>query len=164
VQSGVKTVGMKINNAEKQVQKGIGKGIDLGQTVLRKTEKGIEQASGKIGAVKQGFLQGAKVLDALQATGLSAVPGLGVGLGAVSTALRGSAAGLKKLQDVGADARLATGKAKNQLSTVGGKASAKVSSVAEKVGAQVEKVGERAKMIEANAQEDIRGVRSAFQE
>jgi hypothetical protein len=164
VQGGVKTLGNKIQATEKLAQKGIAKGIDLGQTALRKTEKGIEQASGKIGAVKQGFLQGARVLDALQSTGLGSVPGLGMGIGAVSTALRGSAAGLKKLQDVGADARLATGKAKNQLSTVGGKASAKVSNVAERVGAKVEKVGERAKMIEANAQDDIRNVRSAFRE
>jgi len=163
VQGGVNTLGNKIQGAEKQVQRGISKGIDLGQTALRKTEKGIVMASGKLGAVKQGFLKGAQVLDALQATGLSAVPGLGLGLGAVSTALRGGAAGLKKLQDVGSDARLATGKAKNQLSTVGGKASSRVSTVAGKVGAKVEKVGERAKMLEAQAQDDIRGVRSAFQ-
>lgn len=163
VQSGVATVGKKINMAERQVQRGISKGVDLGQTVLRKTEKGIEQASGKIGAVKQGLLRGANVIDALQSTGLSSIPGLGMGLGAVSTALRGGAGGLRKLQDVGSDARLATGKAKNQLSTVGEKASARVSTVAGKAGARVEKFGERAKALEEKSQEDIRGVRSAFQ-
>ena len=164
VQGGVKTIGKKIHTAERMAQRGISKGIDLGQTALRKTEHGITMASGKLGAVKQGFLKGAQVLDALQATGLSAVPGLGLGLGAVSTALRGGAAGLKKLQDVGSDARLATGKAKNQLSTVGAKASSRVSSVAGRVGAKVEKVGERAKMLEEQAQADVRGVQSAFQE
>lgn len=165
IQSGVKTVGKKINTAERQIQKGLAKGVDLGQTVLRKTENTIDKASGKIGSIKQGLLRGANVIDALQSTGLtSMIPGLGAGLGAVSAGLRGGAVGLKQLQNVGSDARMATGKAKNQLSSVGEKASARVSSVAGKAGARVERVGERAKALEAQAQDDIRGVQSAFRD
>ena len=73
------------------------------------------------------------------------------------------ASGLKQLQNVGADARMATGKAKNQLSTVGQNVSGKVSQVSGRAQAQVEKVGERAKALEAQAQQDLGNVRSAFQ-
>jgi BMFP domain-containing protein YqiC len=163
-QSATSFIGNKIQNTEKQVQKGISKGIDAGQTVLRKTEKGIEAASGKLGAVKQGLMTGARVLDSLQTSGIAtSVPGLSLGLGAVSTALKGGAKGFQKLQDVGADARLATGKAKNQLSTVGQNVSGKVSQVAAKATSKVEKVGERAKELERQAQEDLSNARSAFQ-
>lgn len=156
-------LGKKIVSVEQQAQKGIAKGIDLGQKTLERVDEGIASASGKIGSVKQGLLKGARVIDALQSTGLaSTIPGLGIGLGAVSAGLKGGAAGLKQVQNVGSDARLATGKGKNQLSTVGGKASAGVSRVAGRAGAQVERVGERAKALEAQAQEEVRGVRSAF--
>ena len=158
-------IGKKIVGVEKQVQKGLAKGIDVGQGVLSKVDKGIAGASGVIGSVKQGLLKGANVIDALQTTGLaSMVPGLGVGLGALSVGLRGGASGLKQVQNVGADARLATGKAKNQLASVGQTASGKVSAFAGKAGAKVERVGERAKALEAQAQEDIGNVRSAFQQ
>tara|TARA_R110002126_G_scaffold119455_1_gene260441 strand:- start:483 stop:1034 length:552 start_codon:yes stop_codon:yes gene_type:complete len=158
------SLGKKIVSVEKQAQAGIAKGIDLGQTALQKTERGIEAASGKIGSVKQGLLTGARVIDALQSSGVAGmVPGLSLGLGAVSTGLRGGASGLKQLQNVGADARMATGKAKNQLSTVGQNVSGKVSQVSGRAQAQVEKVGERAKALEAQAQQDLGNVRSAFQ-
>lgn len=165
VQSTTSSIGKKIEGVEKQVQKGISRGVEIGETALRKTEKGIEAASGKIGSVKQGLLTGARVIDALQSTGLAGtIPGLSLGLGGVSAALKGGAAGLKKVQDVGADARMATGKAKNQLSTVGQNVSGKVSQVAAKAGARVEKVGERAAALEKQSQEDLSNVRSAFQE
>lgn len=165
VQGTTRFLGNKIQNVEKQVQKGISKGIDIGETALRKTEKGIVAASGKIGSIKQGLLTGARVIDALQSSGVAGmVPGLSLGLGGVSAGLRGGAAGLKKLQDVGSDARMATGKAKNQLATVGQNVSGKVSQVAAKAGSRVEKVGERAAALEKQAQEDLSGVRSAFQE
>jgi hypothetical protein len=77
--------------------------------------------------------------------------------------LKGGAGGLKKLQDVGADARMATAKGKNQLSTVGKNVSGKVSQVAVRAGSKVEKVGERAAALEKQAMEDLSGVRSAFQ-
>lgn len=162
-QGTTRLIGKKIQGVEKQVQKGISKGIDVGQTVLRKTEKGIEAASGKIGSVKQGLLTGARVIDALQASGVAGmIPGLSLGLGGVSAGLRGGASGLRKLQDVGHDARMATGKAKNQLATVGKNVSGKVSQVAAKAGSKVERVGERAMALEKQAQEDLSGVRSAF--
>jgi hypothetical protein len=157
-------VGKKIVGVEKQAQKGISKGINLGQTVLNKVDKGIAGASGVIGSVKQGLLKGANVIDALQSTGLaSMIPGAGVGLAALSTGMRGGAAGLKQVQNVGADARLATGKAKNQLASAGQVASTKVAGVAGRAGAKVERVGERVKALEAQTQDDIRGVRAAFQ-
>ena len=164
VQGTTRLIGNKIQETEKQVQKGIAKGIDVGQNVLDKTEKGIVAASGKIGAVKQGLMTGARVIDALQTSGIAgSIPGLSLGLGAVSAGLKGGASGLKKLQDVGADARMATAKGKNQLSTVGQNVSGKVSQVAAKAGAKVEKVGERAAALEKQAQEDLSSVRSAFQ-
>lgn len=164
VQGTTAGIGKKIQGIERQVQRGISKGVDVGQTVLRKTEKGIEAASGKIGSIKQGLLTGARVLDSLQSSGVAGmVPGLSLGLGGISTALKGGAGGLKKLQDVGADARLATGKAKNQLSTVGQNVSGKVSQVAAKAGARVEKVGERAAALEKQSLEDLSNARSAFQ-
>ena len=155
--------GKKIVNVEKQVQSGIAKGIDLGQSALRQTEKGIEAASGKIGSVKQGLLTGARVIDALQSSGVAGiVPGLSLGLGGLSAGLKGGASGLKQLQNVGADARMATGKAKNQLASVGQNVSGKVSQVSGKAQAKVEKLGERAKALENMAQEDLSNVRSAF--
>jgi len=63
---------------------------------------------------------------------------------------------------VGVDARMATGKAKNQLANVGQKASAEVARVGMQSRSGVERVGERAKAIEAQAQEDVSNVRSAF--
>jgi hypothetical protein len=156
-------IGKKIQNVEKQAQAGIAKGIDLGQGALRQTEKGIVAASGKIGSIKQGLLTGARVIDALQSSGVAGmVPGLSLGLGAVSGGLKAGAGGLKKLQDVGADARMATGKAKNQLASVGQNVSGKVAQVSGRAQAQVEKVGERAKALETMAQEDLSNVRSAF--
>jgi hypothetical protein len=163
-QGATRQIGSKIQGVEKQIQKGIAKGIDVGQNVLDKTEKGIVAASGKIGSVKQGLLTGARVIDALQTSGVAGmVPGLSLGLGGVSAALKGGAGGLKKLQDVGADARMATAKGKNQLSTVGKNVSGKVSQVAVRAGSKVEKVGERAAALEKQAMEDLSGVRSAFQ-
>ena len=163
VQGVTRGIGNKIQGIEKQVQKGIAKGIDVGQTVLNKTEKGIEAASGTIGSVKQGLMKGARIIDALQSTGIAqTVPGLSLGLGAVSTGLKGGAKGLKQLQNVGADARMATGKAKNQLSTVGENVSGKVSQISAKAGARVEKMGERAAALEKQAQADLSNVRSAF--
>lgn len=156
-------IGKKIANVEKQAQAGIAKGIDLGQTVLRKTDNTIAKASGKIGSVKQGLLTGARVIDALQMSGVAGmVPGLSLGLGALGKGLQAGAGGLQKLQDVGADARLATGKAKNQLASVGQNVSGKVAQVSGRAQAQVEKVGERAKALETMAQEDLGNVRSAF--
>lgn len=156
-------IGKKIQNVEKQAQAGIAKGIDLGQGALRQTEKGIVAASGKIGSIKQGLLTGARVIDSLQSSGVaSMVPGLSLGLGAVSGGLKAGAGGLKKLQDVGADARMATGKAKNQLASVGQNVSGKVAQVSGRAQAQVEKVGERAKALETMAQEDLSNARSAF--
>jgi len=156
-------IGQKIASVEKQAQKGINKGIDLGQGVLRQTERGIEAASGKIGSIKQGLLKGANIIDALQGSGIaSMIPGLSGGLGAVSAGLKGGASGLKKLQDVGSDARLATGKAKNQLASVGQNVSGKVAQASSSAQARVEKIGERAKALETMAQEDLSDVRSAF--
>ena len=164
IQNTTTGIGKKIGGVEQKIQQGISKGIDLGQGALRQTERGIVAASGKIGAVKQGLMTGARVIDALQTSGIaSMVPGLSLGLGGISAGLKGGASGLKKLQDVGADARLATGKAKNQLATVGQNVSGKVAQVAGKAQAQVEKVGERAKVLEAQAQQDLGDVRSAFQ-
>jgi hypothetical protein len=164
VQNTATGIGKKIASVEKQAQKGISKGIDLGQTVLNKVDKGIAGASGVIGSIKQGVLKGANVLDALQTTGLAnMIPGGGLALAGLATGLRGGASGLKKLQDVGADSRLATGKAKNQLASAGQMVSTKVAGVAGKAGAKVERVGERAKALEAQTQDDIRGVRAAFQ-
>jgi hypothetical protein len=163
IQNTTTGIGKKITGVEQKIQAGISKGIDLGQVALRKTDNTLAKASGKIGAVKQGLMTGARVIDALQMSGVAGmVPGLSLGLGAVSAGLKGGAGGLKKLQDVGADARLATGKAKNQLSTVGQNVSGKVSQVAGRAQAQVEKVGERAKVLEAQAQQDLGDVRSAF--
>jgi len=159
------TIGKKIQGVEKQVQRGISKGIDVGQNVLQKTERGIEMASKKIGSVKQGLLTGARVIDALQSTGLAGtIPGLSLGLGAVSAGLKGGASGLKQLQNIGSDARMATGKARNQLSTVGQNVSGKVSQVAGRASSQVEKVGQRAKELEKQAQADLSTVRGAFSE
>ena len=164
VQNTTTGIGKKIAQVEHRAQKGIAKGIQLGQNAIGKVEQGIAGASGIVGSVKQGMLKGARVIDALQTTGLaSMVPGLGMGLGAVSAGLKGGAKGLKQVQNVGADARIATGKMKNQLGSVGEKASAGVSRVAGVAGAKVERVGERAKALEAQAQDEIRGVRSAFQ-
>lgn len=163
IQGGASSLGKKISGLEKQAQRGIAKGIDMGQGAIRDVERGIVQASGKVGAVKQGLLKGANVIDVLQTTGVaSMVPGLGAGLAAASGALRGGAAGLKKLQDVGADARMATAKGKNQLASVGQKASQKVSDVGGMAKSKVEKFGERAKAIEQRTQEDISNVQSAF--
>lgn len=157
--------GKKIHGVERQVQKGISKGIDVGQNVLNKTEHGIQMASKKIGSVKQGLLTGARVIDALQTTGLAGtIPGLSLGLGAVSAGLKGGASGLKQLQNVGHDARMATGKARNQLATVGQNVSGKVSQVAGRASSQVEKVGERARELEKQAQADLSTVRGAFHE
>jgi hypothetical protein len=164
VQNTATGIGKKISGVEQKIQTGISKGIDLGQVALRKTDNTIAKASGKIGAVKQGLMTGARVIDALQTSGVAGmVPGLSLGLGAISSGLKGGASGLKKLQDVGADARMATAKGKNQLSTVGKNASGKVAQFAGRAQAQVEKVGERAKILEAQAQEDLGDVRSAFQ-
>ena len=163
VQATTTGIGKKIGGVEQKIQAGISKGIDMGQVALRKTDNTLAKASGKIGAVKQGLMTGARVIDALQMSGVAGmVPGLSLGLGGISAGLKGGASGLKKLQDVGADARLATGKAKNQLSTVGQNVSGKVAQVAGRAQAQVEKVGERAKVLEAQAQQDLGDVRSAF--
>lgn len=163
IQKGVSSLGSKISNVEKQAQRGISKGIEMGQGAVRDVERGIVAASGKVGSIKQGLLKGAKVLDALQTTGVaSMVPGLGVGLAAVSGGLKSGASGLKQLQDVGKDTRLATGKAKNQLASVGQQASERVSGAAAMGKGKLEKFGERAKAIEQQTQEDIGNVRSAF--
>ncbi len=163
IQSGVGQLGKKVTKLEKQAQRGISKGVELGQGAVRDVERGIVQASGKVGAVKQGLLKGAQVIDALQTTGLaSMVPGLGVGLAGASGALRAGAGGLKKLQDVGRDTRMATGKAKNQLSSVGQRASQEVSGVAGMARGKLEKASERAKALEKMAQEDIEKVGSAY--
>jgi hypothetical protein len=163
IQKGSSQLGQKISGLERQAQRGIEKGIQMGQGAVRDVERGIEGASGKIGSVKQGFIKGARVLDALQATGVAGmVPGLGSGLAAASGALRGGAAGLKQLQDVGRDTRMATGKVKNQLSSVGQKASEKVGDVGGMARSKVEKFGERAKALEQQTQEDISNVTAAF--
>ncbi len=163
IQSGVGQLGKKISGLEKQAQRGIGKGVQLGQGAIRDVERGIVQASGKLGSVKQGLLKGANVIDALQSTGVAGmVPGLSLGLAGASGALRAGAGGLKQVQDVGRDARLATGKAKNQLSSVGQRASQEVSGVAGMARGKLEKASERAKALEKMAQEDISTVSSAF--
>lgn len=163
IQKGVGQLGKKVSKLEKQAQRGISKGVELGQGAIRDVERGVEQASGKIGSVKQGLLKGARVIDALQSTGLaSMVPGLGVGLAGASGALKAGAGGLKQLQDVGRDTRMATGKAKNQLSSVGQRASQEVSGVAGKARGQLEKASERARAVEKMAQEDIQKVGSAY--
>jgi len=165
VQSGTSALGKKISGVEKQAQRGISKGIQMGQGAVRDVERGIVAASGKVGAVKQGLLKGANVIDALQTTGVaSMVPGLGAGLAAASGALRGGAVGLKQLQDVGRDTRMATGKVKNQLSTVGQKASQQVAQTSAAGRGKLEKFGERAKAIEQRTQEDISNVESAFRD
>lgn len=164
VSKGVSSLGGKIQNVEKQAQRGIAKGIEMGQGAVRDVERGIVAASGKVGAIKQGLNTGARVIDALQSTGLtSMVPGLGVGLGAISAGLKSGSAGLQQLQNVGADARMATGKAKNQLASVGQKASEKVANTSAMGRGKLEKFGERAKALEQQTQEDISNVRSAFQ-
>jgi hypothetical protein len=91
------------------------------------------------------------------------VPGLGLGLGAISSGLKAGSGQLQQLQDVGRDSRLATGKAKNQLASVGDKASGRVATVAGRGQMKLEKFGERSKALEAQTQDDIRNVRSAFQ-
>ena len=164
VTQGVESLGKKISGVEKQAQRGIAKGIQMGQGAVRDVERGIVAASGKVGAIKQGLNTGARVIDALQSTGLaSMVPGLGLGLGAISGALKSGSAGLQQVQDVGRDSRLATGKVKNQLGSVGQKASAGVAGVAGKSQAKLERIGERSRALEAQTQEDIRNVRGAFQ-
>ena len=164
ISKGTETLGKKISNVEKQAQRGIAKGVEMGQGAIRDVERGIVAASGKVGAIKQGLNTGARVIDALQTTGLtSMVPGLGVGLGAISAGLKSGSRGLQQVQDVGKDARLATGKAKNQLSTVGETASGRVANVAGRGQMKLEKFGERSKALEAQTQQDIRDVRSAFQ-
>jgi hypothetical protein len=164
ISKGTETLGKKISGVERQAQRGISKGIEMGQGAIRDVERGIVSASGKVGAIKQGLNTGARVIDALQTTGLTGmVPGLGVGLGAISSGLKAGSRGLQQVQDVGKDARLATGKAKNQLSTVGEKASGRVANVAGRGQMKLEKFGERSKALEAQAQQDIGNVRSAFQ-
>ena len=164
ISKGVGSLGNKIENVEKHAQRGIAKGIEMGQGAVRDVERGIVAASGKVGAIKQGLNTGARVIDALQATGVtSMVPGLGVGLGAVSAGLKSGAAGLKKLQDVGADTRMATGKVKNQLASVGQEASQRVANTSAMGRGKLEKFGERAKALEQQTQNDISNVRSAFQ-
>lgn len=164
ISKGTETLGKKISNVEKQAQRGIAKGVEMGQGAIRDVERGIVAASGKVGAIKQGLNTGARVIDALQTTGLtSMVPVLGVGLGAISAGLKSGSRGLQQVQDVGRDSRLATGKAKNQLSTVGETASGRVANVAGRGQMKLEKFGERSKALEAQTQQDIRDVRSAFQ-
>jgi hypothetical protein len=164
ISKGTETLGKKISNVERQAQRGISKGVEMGQGAIRDVERGIVSASGKVGAIKQGLNTGARVIDALQTTGLtSMVPALGLGLGAISSGLKAGSRGLQQVQDVGRDTRLATGKAKNQLSTVGEKASGRVANVAGRGQMKLEKFGERSKALEAQAQQDIGNVRSAFQ-
>ena len=164
ISKGTETLGKKISNVEKQAQRGIAKGVDLGQGAIRDVERGIVAASGKVGAIKQGLNTGARVIDALQTTGLtSMVPGLGLGLGAISSGLKAGSRGLQQVQDVGKDARLATGKTKNQLAGVGQSASGRVANLAGRGQMKLEKFGERSKALEAQTQQDIRDVRSAFQ-
>lgn len=164
ISKGTETLGKKISGVERQAQRGIAKGIEMGTGAVRDVERGIVAASGKVGAIKQGLNTGAKVIDALQASGLtSMVPGLGLGLGALSSGLKSGSAGLQQLQDVGRDSRLATGKVKNQLASAGQTASGRVANVAGKGQMKLEKFGERSKALEAQTQDDIRNVRSAFQ-
>lgn len=163
VSSTTKSLGSKVGKIEQNVKKGIEKGINLGQGVISQTQRGIEQASGKVGAIKQGLNVGARVIDALQATGIaSAVPGLAPTLGAVGAGLRAGAGGLQKVQDVGREKNMALGKRSNQLASLGQKAQGQVGQIAEKSRAKIERVGERAKAIEAKAQEDVANVSSAF--
>jgi hypothetical protein len=163
ISKGTQALGAKVSKIENQAQKGIAKGIQMGQGAVRDVERGIVAASGKVGAIKQGLNTGARVIDALQTTGLtSMIPGLGVGLGAVSAGLKSGSAGLQRLQDVGADSRLATGKVKNQLATVGQQASTRVGNMAGQARNNIEKVGERSRAIQAQAQEDISNINSAF--
>ena len=163
ISSGVKTLGNKTAMVEKRIQSGISKGIDVGQGAIRQTQRGIEQASGKVGAIKQGLNVGARVIDALQTTGVAGmVPGLAPTLAAVGTGLRAGSAGLQRVQDVGKSQNMALSKRSNQLAGVGKIASARVASAGESSRAKIERVGERAKAIEAQAQQDVKGVRSAF--
>jgi len=163
VSKGVGSLGNKIQNVEKQAQRGIAKGIEMGQGAVRDVERGIVAASGKVGAIKQGLSTSARVIDALQSTGVaSMVPGLSLGLGAVSAGLKSGASGLKRLQDVGADTRMATGKVKNQLGSVGQEASQRVAGISSTSRGKLEKFGERAKALEQQTQEDIGNVSSAF--
>lgn len=159
----IEMLGKKSSMIEKRVQSGISKGIDLGQGAIRQTQRGIETASGKVGAIKQGLNYGARVIDALQATGVAGmVPGLAPTLAAVGTGLRAGSAGLQRVQDVGRSQNMALSKRSNQLAGVGQTASARVASAGESSRAKIERVGERAKAIEAQAQSDVKGVRSAF--
>lgn len=161
--SGVSMLGKKSSMIEKRIQSGISKGIDLGQGAISQTQRGIVAASGKVGAIKQGLNVGARVIDALGATGIaSAVPGLAPTLGVLSTGLRAGAGGLQRVQDVGREQNMALAKRSNQLAGVGQSASARVASAGESSRAKLERVGERAKAIEAQTQQDIKGVRSAF--
>ena len=162
-ESGTSTLGKKITGLERQAKRGIAKGVQMGQGAVRDVERGIDQASGKVGSIKQGLLKGARVIDALQSTGVaSMIPGLGLGLAGASGALKSGAGGLKQLQDVGRDTRLATGKAKSQLSSVGKQATSQVGNVAGSARGKLEKASERARALEKMAQEDIETVGSAF--
>lgn len=164
ISKGVEGLGKKVGSIEKQVQAGISKGVQMGQGAVRDVERGIVAASGKVGAVKQGLATGARVIDALQTSGVAGmVPGLSTGLAAVSGGLKAGVGGLQRVQDVGRDTRMATGKAKNQLASVGGQASQRVAGASARTQGKLERVGERAKAIEAQTQEDIRNVRGAFQ-
>lgn len=162
--AGVSMLGKKVSQVERQAKRGIEKGINLGQGAIEQTQKGISQVSGKVGAIKQGLNVGARVIDALQATGVAGmVPGLAPTLGAVGAGLRAGAGGLQRVQDVGKEKQMALAKRSSQLSSIGTKAQGQVGGIAEKSRAKLERVGERAKAMEAQAQSDISGVRSAFQ-
>lgn len=159
----ISMLGKKTSGIEKQLKAGIDKGINAGQTVISKTQQGIESASGKVGAIKQGLNVGARVIDALQTTGIGmAVPGLAPTLGALSTGLRAGAGGLQRVQDVGRDKNLALAKSSNQLASVGQNLQGRVGAVGDKSRAKLERVGERAKAMEAQAQQDISNVNAAF--
>jgi len=160
----ISMIGKKTQGLEKNIKSGIDKGINLGKEGLRQTSIGIDKVSGKIGAIKQGMNVGARVIDALQMTGVAGmIPGLAPTLGAVSAGLKAGASGLQRTQDVGKDAKMALGKRSNQLSSVGANLQNRVGAVGEKSRAKLERVGERVKAIEAATQEDIGNVQSAFQ-
>ena len=53
VQNTTAGVGKKIAQVEHRAQKGIAKGIQLGQNAIGKVEQGIAGASGVVGSVKQ---------------------------------------------------------------------------------------------------------------
>lgn len=164
INRGVEGLGRKVGSVEQKIQAGISKGVKMGQGAVRDVERGIVAASGKVGAVKQGLMTGARVIDELQTTGIAGmVPGLSTGLAALSGGLKAGVGGLQRVQDVGRDTRMATGKAKNQLATVGGQASQRVAGASARTQGKLERVGERAKALEAQTQEDIRNVRGAFQ-